>query len=110
MNSPFRLTDLFSKYKTQLEQDLKNLLAYHDNSNAQKYSTTNENQTQSDGEITRICDEVMYCLQPAVRSNITVFNLNSEKDLSYTIFQSIGQCKSNHSISMSDIELFLYSV
>ncbi len=38
----------------------------------------------------------MFCLQPAVRSNITVFNLNSDNDLLETIFRSISQCKSIH--------------
>jgi hypothetical protein len=38
--------------------------------------------------------QVMYCLQPAVRSDITVFNLNSDDDLSETILKSICQCKS----------------
>lgn len=35
----------------------------------------------------------MYCLQPSVRSNIIVFNLKSDNDLSETIFRSISQCK-----------------
>ncbi|CAF4549278.1 unnamed protein product, partial [Rotaria sp. Silwood1] len=36
--------------------------------------------------------KVMYCLQPAVRFHLTVFNLNSDTDLSETIFRSI--CRS----------------
>jgi len=59
------------------------------NSKAQK----NNNSTD---EIQILCEQVMFCLQPAVRSNITVFNLNSETDLSETIFRSISQCKSIH--------------
>ena len=37
----------------------------------------------------------MYCLQPAVRSGIAVFNLNSDNNLSETIFRSICTCKLN---------------
>jgi hypothetical protein len=36
---------------------------------------------------------VMYCLQPIVRSKITVFNFNKSGKLSETILRSICKCK-----------------
>lgn len=44
-------------------------------------------------KISHACEKVMFCLQPSVRSNITLFNLNSDDDLSETIFKSISTCK-----------------
>lgn len=37
--------------------------------------------------------QVMYCLQPSVRSDIEIFNLNSDGNLSETILRSICRCK-----------------
>ena len=36
---------------------------------------------------------MIYCLQPAVRSSITVFNLQSEDELSEVIFRTVARCK-----------------
>jgi hypothetical protein len=69
---------MFHKYKDSLENDLKSTLCL------------NEKLSERVGELVK---QVMYCLQPAVRSNITVFNLNSDSNLSETIFRSICQCK-----------------
>lgn len=85
----FRLADLFAEHQDQLEQDLKNLLISDDD--------IYDNETSSP-KITRLRDEMMYCLQPGIRSNITVFDLDSETDLSQAIFQIIVQCKSFDSI------------
>jgi hypothetical protein len=61
------------------------------NSKVQKNNnSTDEKQKKN------LCEQVMFCLQPAVRSNITVFNLNSDNDLSETIFRCISKCKSYH--------------
>jgi len=70
----FRLEDLFVNHIDQLDEDLKQTLSLKE---------TNK----------LLLSQVMYCLQPAVRSDITVFNLNSDNDLSETIFRSICQCK-----------------
>jgi hypothetical protein len=37
--------------------------------------------------------QVMYCLQPSIRWNITLFNLTSENNLSETIFRRISTSK-----------------
>ena len=63
------------KYKEEIEDDLKNFIN-HDNVDED------------------LIKQVMYCLHPNVRSDITVFNLDSDSKLSETILQSICQCKS----------------
>ncbi len=70
----FRLEILFVNHIHQLDEDLIQTLSLKE---------TNET----------LLRQVMYCLQPAVRSDITVFNLNSDNDLSETIFRSICKCK-----------------
>lgn len=72
---------MFKKYENQLEEDLKNTLFFADNSKK---------------NIDEYVKQMMFCLQPAIRSNITVFNLNSDSSLSETIFRSICQCKLNN--------------
>ena len=101
MNDLFRLPALFSKYEIQLRQDVEKLLADDDDNDLdiRKWRSGNHRHRISTDEITRICDEVMYCLQPAVRSNLTVFNLHSENDLSQAIFRIINKCKSIETIS-----------
>jgi hypothetical protein len=84
-----RLPHLFSKYKDQLEQDLKKSLTCADDFDVEKH-----HHNYSKEKIQMLAEQVMYCLQPAVRSNITVFNLNSDNDLSETIFRSISKGKS----------------
>ncbi len=66
---------MFKTYEKKLREDLENLLP----------------QGEFDDNVV---NHVMYCLQPAVRSDITVFNLSSDSNLSETILQSICQCKS----------------
>lgn len=68
---------MLEKYSEQIEDDLKSILP--------------EDQVNED-----LIQKAMYCLQPAVRSDITVFNLNSESNLSETIFRCICRCKSNN--------------
>jgi hypothetical protein len=60
-------------------------MAKHRTANAAERNLLNKLETAQ--------EQVMYCLQPSVRSNIIVFNLKSDNDLSETIFRSISQCK-----------------
>ncbi|CAF2356486.1 unnamed protein product [Rotaria sp. Silwood2] len=89
-----------SKYKNELEEDLQSILSHDDGSNQKKHSKSDTKRNDSDENIKRAVDQIMYCLQPAVRSQITVFNLGSESDLSETIFESI--CKSFERSSKDD--------
>jgi hypothetical protein len=69
---------MFTKYELQLKEDLRNILSPND---------------KPDNDVDEVAKQVMYCLQPAVRSDITVFNLNSDDDLSATICRCICRCK-----------------
>ncbi|CAF1177771.1 unnamed protein product [Rotaria sp. Silwood1] len=87
------LQNMFSKYVKQLQTDLSVIMTHDDDSNKKKRkapSSNSSNDRLSTKLITTL-KQVMYCLQPAVRSGITVFNLNSDDNLSETIFRSI--CK-----------------
>ncbi|CAF1174559.1 unnamed protein product [Rotaria sordida] len=86
-----QLRTLFSKYEKDLKEDLKNILSREDDSKKNRTNSSTGN-NDSDEKLELALDQVMYCLQPAVRSQITVFNINSETDLSEKIFESI--CKS----------------
>lgn len=76
---------MFTKYHDQLIEDLKNTLLF----NKDPDDKVNED---PDDNVYHFAKQIMYCLQPAVRSNITVFNLNSDINLSETIFRSIFRC------------------
>ncbi len=58
-------------------------------------------------EIIIACERVMFCLQPSIRSNITVFNLKSENNLSDTILKSIAKCKRINLIYFDYFLLFI---
>ncbi|CAF0834212.1 unnamed protein product [Adineta ricciae] len=76
----------FEKFAERLKKDLAALLS-HENESAKRKSKSNKD----DKGLNTTLRQVMYCLQPAVRSGLSVFNLNSDNDLSETIFRSI--CK-----------------
>ncbi|CAF1069123.1 unnamed protein product [Adineta steineri] len=90
------LKGIFEKYDERLRKDLDLLISHDDDLSKGKKSNDISNHTPKDaksnkfGEILR---QVMYCLQPAVRSGIAVFNLNSDDNLSETIFRTV--CKSH---------------
>ncbi|CAF4317694.1 unnamed protein product, partial [Adineta steineri] len=67
-----------------------------DESSKRKKTGPTSNNNNSKGAKSNHLDatlrQVMYCLQPAVRSGIAVFNLNSGDNLSETIFRTV--CKS----------------
>ncbi|CAF4051819.1 unnamed protein product, partial [Rotaria sordida] len=88
------LQEMFSKYTKQIETDLQALIIHEENSKKkkQKSQSSNNSKDEQPKELNIILRQVMYCLQPAVRSGISVFNLNSDNNLSETIFRSI--CKS----------------
>jgi hypothetical protein len=85
-----KLEEKFKYHRAQLEKELDAIISHDDDSSAKK----KKKQTTSDErskKIATVLAQTMYCLQPAVRSGISVFNLNSDNDLSETIFRSI--CK-----------------
>ena len=71
--------------------DLRDVLS---NDAAPKESTTSREKEKRSPS--RTCMYVMYCLQPAVRSAISIFNLDTDTNLSETIFRGICKGKSIH--------------
>jgi hypothetical protein len=74
---------MFAKYIEQMKTDIRNIF-FHE-------SEKEEDMIKKD--VLVIVYQVMYCLQPAVRSDITLFNLYSDSDLTETVFRSICRCK-----------------
>lgn len=71
---------MFRPYENLLKDDVKNVF-FSKPKNSEK-------------EIEQLVQQIMYCLQPAVRSDITIFEISSDSNLSETILRSICQCKS----------------
>ncbi|CAF4840745.1 unnamed protein product [Rotaria socialis] len=88
------LREMFQKYEAQLQADLNPIINHDEDSNKKKRKppTPTDSKDEPSIIIDKTLSQVMYCLQPAVRSGISVFNLNSENNFSETIFRSI--CKS----------------
>ncbi|CAF4341767.1 unnamed protein product, partial [Rotaria sp. Silwood2] len=82
-------SSLQRKYKKELEEDLKNIIDHNDYSLKKNQSNSKIKNKDSNRKVQIALNQVMYCLQPAVRSQITVFNLYSDTSLSETIFESI---------------------
>ncbi|CAF1361372.1 unnamed protein product [Rotaria sordida] len=85
---------IYSKYLDQLKSDLDLILTHDDDSkekNRNPSLSTNVN-NKREAKLAAALSQVIYCLQPSVRSGINVFNLNSDDDLSDIICRSI--CKS----------------
>ncbi|CAF4999766.1 unnamed protein product, partial [Rotaria sp. Silwood1] len=87
-----KLHQLFKNYKENLEKELKNVLSGDNESHKKKREKSKSKKDDFNEKLPSLLDQVMYCLQPGLRSLITVFDLNSETDLSETIFETI--CKS----------------
>jgi Zn-dependent metalloprotease len=90
-----RLIEKFNKYSVQLEKDLNSIISHDDESKKPKKNKQSSNHKKDDEKHKFDLElrQVMYCLQPAVRSGISVFDLNSDNGLSETIFRSICKCK-----------------
>ncbi|CAF4055197.1 unnamed protein product, partial [Adineta steineri] len=88
------LKGMFESYDERLRKDLQFLLSRNDPSKGKKSNDTSNNNSKDPESIkfNKMVQQVMYCLQPAVRSGIAVFNLNSDDNLSETIFRTV--CKS----------------
>ncbi|CAF1229932.1 unnamed protein product [Rotaria sordida] len=83
-----KLVQIFDNYKERIKKDIEE--TFFKNKKSKKKDSNKENADT-------VLDQVMYCLQPAVRSHLTVFNLNSNTDLSETIFRSI--CRSRQKLT-----------
>lgn len=86
---------MFRKYRSQIREDIGDIISHDDDTFNQTKTINQSLKTSNDPfeqKMNDLVSQVMYCLQPTVRSNITIFNLNSDNDLSETIFRSICQC------------------
>ncbi|CAF3783975.1 unnamed protein product [Rotaria socialis] len=84
------LPNIFAKHFDRLYKDIKDTFLREDKSDK-------SNKTKEQDENTLLTHTVMFCLQPAVRTHINVFNLNSEAELSEAIIRSI--CRSREKVA-----------
>lgn len=87
---------MFNAYKKDMKDDLIRVLfpGLRSKKNNSEDSKSKDWKTQKQ-KLTTALDQAMFCLQPAVRSLITVFNLEANSNLSEAIFESICKCKLN---------------
>ena len=83
---------MFKKYDEKLRKDLEGIVSHDDDPYKPKRKRQSMKEDRSEKIKTTVA-QVMYCLQPAVRSGIAVFDLDSDDNLSQTIFRSICRCK-----------------
>ncbi|CAF2882241.1 unnamed protein product [Rotaria sp. Silwood2] len=86
-----KLREIFDNHFDRLEKDIQE--TFIQNKNSKK----NDKDDKNKKDVDEILYEVMYCLQPAVRPHLTVFDLNSDTNLSETIFRSI--CRSREKLT-----------
>ncbi|CAF4980058.1 unnamed protein product, partial [Rotaria sp. Silwood1] len=84
------LHELFEEFNEELEIDLKDILDGDNDLQNRKSLNLKIDKNKNEKRLADALNQVRYCLQPAVRSLITVFNLNLGIDLSGKIFESIG--------------------
>ncbi|CAF4121788.1 unnamed protein product, partial [Adineta steineri] len=88
------LQSLFEKYQNRINEELEAMLTRDDADTVKSKQKEAPEHGINEKNETETLKYVLYCLQPAVRSQIIVFDLNSDNDLSEAIFRSI--CKVYH--------------
>ena len=83
-----RLRNLFPRYAVEIHNGLKDI--------SKGARTSNE-------QIDDLFYYFLYCLQPAIRTRIQIFSLESDHDLDDTIFQAIIQGRNERSHSFESI-------
>ncbi|CAF2638466.1 unnamed protein product [Rotaria sp. Silwood2] len=88
-----QLEQLFLKYREQLKESLRMIITHDDEKQKKKQNTTQstEKDSKMEKKLIKALNYIMYCLQPAVRSGINIFSLNSDDKLSDTIFRTRQQ-------------------
>ncbi|CAF1153213.1 unnamed protein product [Rotaria sordida] len=95
-----RLSEMFqpNKYSERLKKDVENTFFRKDNSEEESQKIKQKhNENDKNKQINELINRIMYCLQPAIRTRLTVFSLNSDANLTETIFRSI--CRSRQTIA-----------
>ncbi|CAF1409612.1 unnamed protein product, partial [Adineta steineri] len=98
-----KLKNLFLKYFEKIEEELKAIVIPEEVDSSKDNTEKQSKQEEFQKQVADAAYRVLYCLQPAVRSDITVFNLNSDNDLSEAIFRGI--CKASqkqHRMALHD--------
>lgn len=86
------MQQIFQNYETELKQELKELLSQDRDRDSEplKLLTNGSEQKQpNEKELEEYSLYVMFCLQPSIRYNLKVFELNGSEKLSNIIFKSI---------------------
>ena len=92
-----RLRTKFDKYFNSMNDELVHAINGIDSDRSRKFIQSN-NLKKVNPEIILM---ILYCLQPTVRSKISVFTFNKGEKLSEIILRSICKCKINIQISKS---------
>ncbi|CAF1229892.1 unnamed protein product, partial [Rotaria sp. Silwood1] len=100
-----RAADFFTRWlflTKDLENDVENkdiICEIEELASSAGSQNINQNDQENDKskQIDELMNRIMYCLQPAIRSRLTVFSLNSGVNLTETIFRSI--CRSRQTIA-----------
>lgn len=86
----FRLRIKFDKYFNAMNDELIQAIYGHNSDQPTRKIIKSDHLKRVSNELILM---VLYCLQPRVRSKISVFNLNKDKALSEVILRSICICK-----------------
>ncbi|CAF4917950.1 unnamed protein product [Rotaria sp. Silwood1] len=84
-----KLSQIFKNYIDRLKKDIEYTFFRDDDPNNVKKQGNYELDDDKQNNMNKLLDQVMFCLQPAIRTHLTIFNLNSDIHLSEKIFQSI---------------------
>ncbi len=84
MTRMFRLEKMFEGYKDNISKDLRHVLSHQ----SEELWQTNKPE-RLNNRVKKVLPYVMYCLQPAVRSDISFFDLNGDNNLTDTILKSV---------------------
>lgn len=86
---------MFEKYEKDMEAELTSVLFPDQRSRKSKDKSSKSEDDQQQNYLSTALNQVMFCLQPAIRPLITVFNLDADSNFSEAIFESICKCKLN---------------
>jgi hypothetical protein len=89
-----RLIAFFEEYTDALLRDVKRVFLSDESSNSHPswlndYLPTDIRVSDDHTETDDLMKYIAYCLQPAVRMNFTVYNLNADENLSTVILRAI---------------------
>ncbi|CAF4129196.1 unnamed protein product, partial [Rotaria sordida] len=90
-----KLSEIFKNYIDRLEKDITYTFFRDNDSNKVKGQDKHQQDDDKQNSINKLLNQVMFCLQPAVRTHLTIFNSNLDMHLSEKIFQTICHSRKN---------------